>query len=88
MNESEERQQVSLPSTGCDPIWDSETAAGYLQIHPRTLTRMARNREIPGFQIGTHWRFRQSDLVEWMHLKVSSHSKLEPCSRQLERSFV
>lgn len=85
MNRSAERQQVPIQAAGCDPIWDSETAAAYLQIHPRTLTRMARNGEIPGFQIGTHWRFRQSDLDEWMRLKVISHSKLKPC---LERSFV
>lgn len=87
MNGSEE-QQVSIQAAGCEPIWDSETAAAYLQIHPRTLTRMARNGEIPGFQIGTHWRFRASDLDEWMRSKVISNSKLKPCPRQLERSFV
>jgi hypothetical protein len=49
---------------------------------------MTRSGEIPGFQIGTHWRFRASDLDEWMRLKVISNAKLKPCPRQLERSFV
>jgi excisionase family DNA binding protein len=73
---SDEREQLSLPQVHCEPIWDSTTAASYLQIHPRTLIKMARSGEIPAFQIGTHWRFRRSDLDEWMGSKVSSNSKL------------
>jgi excisionase family DNA binding protein len=73
---SDERGHLSLSHAYCEPIWDSTTAASYLQIHPRTLIRMARSGEIPAFQIGTHWRFRRSDLDEWMGSKVSSHSKL------------
>jgi excisionase family DNA binding protein len=40
-----------------------------LRIHPKTLQRMARNREIHGIQVGKLWRFRASDLEAWLHGK-------------------
>src|SRR5947207_2833789 len=60
-----------------EPIWDSTTAARYLRIHPRTLTRMARQGEVPCIQIGRLWRFRRLDLDDWLTSKVSSVSY--PC---------
>ena len=62
-------ESVAQSST---PIWNSIEAAEYLRIHPRTLTRMARNGEIPSIQIGRLWRFRQSDLDAWLTRKVNS----------------
>lgn len=61
---------------GVEPIWDTEQAARYLQIHPRTLTRKAREGDIPGFNIGKHWRFRKRDLDAWIDSKVSCVTKL------------
>jgi excisionase family DNA binding protein len=46
------REYAPQPST---TIWNSIEAAQYLRIHPRTLTRMARNGEIPSIQIGRLW---------------------------------
>ena len=63
------------------PIWNSIEAAEYLRIHPRTLTRMARNGEIPSIQIGRLWRFRQSDLDAWLTRKVNSASLSMPPQR-------
>ncbi len=51
--------------------WTTQEAADFLQIHPRTITRMAKSGELPAFRIGTHWRFRPSDLDDWMRSKVS-----------------
>jgi excisionase family DNA binding protein len=45
-----------------EPLLDSDEAAQLLRIHPKTLQRMARNREIHGIQVGKLWRFRASDL--------------------------
>lgn len=49
-----------------EPLLDSDEAAALLKIHPKTLQRMARRGEIPGIQIGKLWRFRASDLAEWV----------------------
>ena len=52
-----------------EPLLDSGEAAQLLRIHPKTLQRMARNREIHGIQVGKLWRFRASDLEGWLKAK-------------------
>lgn len=50
----------------------SKQAADVLQIHPKTLQRYARRGTIPGIRIGDLWRFRASDLDQWIGEGVSS----------------
>jgi excisionase family DNA binding protein len=45
-----------------EPLLGSDEAAQLLKIHPKTLQRMARQRQIPGIQTGKLWRFRRSEL--------------------------
>ena len=53
-------------------VLNTEEAAALLQIHPKTLQRMARQGTVPAFRIGDLWRFRASDLDEWLRSGVSS----------------
>jgi len=41
-------------------VLNTEEAAALLQIHPKTLQRMAREGTVPAFRIGDLWRFRAS----------------------------
>ena len=61
---------VGLP-TEPDPLLDSEQAARRLKIHPKTLQRYARQGYVHGFQIGTMWRFRSSDIDNWIAQQAS-----------------
>jgi excisionase family DNA binding protein len=54
-----------------DKLLDTQQAASLLGIHAKTLQRLARNGEIPGIQIGKLWRFRTSDLDNWISKKVT-----------------
>jgi excisionase family DNA binding protein len=54
-------------ATDFEPLLDSEQAAGLLRIHPKTLQKMARRGEIHGTHIGKLWRFRASDLDDWLY---------------------
>ena len=63
------RVSVNLPHF--EPLLDSAEAAALLKIHPKTLQKMARNREINGIQIGKLWRFRSSTLNEWLSQKLA-----------------
>ena len=65
-------QPTSTNSPEFEPLLDSEEAAALLKIHPKTLQRMARKREITAIQIGKLWRFRASQLNEWMQSKLAS----------------
>jgi excisionase family DNA binding protein len=49
---------------------DSHQAADLLQIHPKTLQRLARKGEIRAMRIGKLWRFRTSDLDVWVELRL------------------
>jgi excisionase family DNA binding protein len=40
--------------------------AGYLQIHPTTLYKLVRRRQIPAFKIGSDYRFERDAIVRWM----------------------
>jgi excisionase family DNA binding protein len=49
-----------------EPMLNSHQAAALLQIHPKTLQRMARQGRVPAHQIGDLWRFRASELDAWI----------------------
>jgi len=54
-----------------EPVLDSEEAAALLHIHPKTLQRLARNGQIPGFRIGKLWGFRASVLNQWLEGRMA-----------------
>ena len=55
-----------------EPLIDTEEAAALLQIHPKTLQRMARRGDVRGYQLGKLWRFRVSDLVKSVAVELAS----------------
>jgi excisionase family DNA binding protein len=54
-------------------VLNTEEAAALLQVHPKTLQKMAREGTVPAFRIGDFWRFRASALDEWLRSGVSSN---------------
>jgi len=65
-----------------EPYVGAVEAAHFLSIHPRTLTGMARQGDVPAHPLGDGqrrvWRFLLSELDVWMHERV--HSRCRPCS--------
>ena len=57
----------------CEPLIDAKAAAILLNSNPKTVKRMAARREIPAIQIGNRWKFRSSELDEWMRQRLVSH---------------
>jgi excisionase family DNA binding protein len=55
----------------CEALLDSTEAAQLLRIHPKTLQRMARNRQIPAIKIGKLWRYSPSALLQWQQKKLA-----------------
>lgn len=53
-------------------VLNTEEAAALLQIHPKTLQKMAREGTVPAFRIGDLWRFRASALDGWLRSGVCS----------------
>jgi excisionase family DNA binding protein len=70
MSEIHEATPVSLPVPHFERFLNSREAAALLQIHPKTLQRLARKGEIRAMRIGKLWRFRTSDLDSWVDLRL------------------
>ena len=58
--------QSRFPVIEFKPLLDAIEAAALLRIHPKTLQKKARRGEIPGRHPCKYWRFRVSDLNDWL----------------------
>ena len=38
----------------------------YLKLNEKTAYRLASEKKIPGFKVGGSWRFRKSEIDEWI----------------------
>jgi excisionase family DNA binding protein len=65
--------ESEAPAVAFERVLNTEEAAALLQIHPKTLQRMAREGAVPAFRIGDLWRFRASALDEWLRSGVCSN---------------
>jgi excisionase family DNA binding protein len=54
-----------------EPLFDSVEAARLVRIHPKTVVRLARRGQINGVRFGKLWRFKLSDLQQY----VDTHSR-------------
>ena len=61
--------QTPFTITEFEPLLDSTQAVQLLRIHPKTLQKMARRGEIHGTHVGKLWRFRASELNDWLFSK-------------------
>ncbi len=71
-SESFERKPTASERFMPEPLLDSDQAAAIMQIHPKTLQRYARQGIVRGFQLGTMWRFRASEIERWIQERMAS----------------
>lgn len=71
--QASEAASLSQTKSLGEPLVNSLAAACYLNVHPKTLQRMAREGKAPGHRIGKLWRFRISELDEWLRNWVTSN---------------
>ncbi|WP_345427671.1 methylation-associated defense system helix-turn-helix domain-containing protein MAD1 [Halioxenophilus aromaticivorans] len=49
-----------------DQILTVKEVAQYLKVNDRTVYRMAASGKLPGFKVGTSWRFKQTEIEQWI----------------------
>ncbi len=49
-----------------DEIFTLKEVAEYLKLAEKTTYRLAAAGKIPGFKVGGSWRFKKSELEQWM----------------------
>jgi excisionase family DNA binding protein len=62
-----------------DPIMSIDEVASYLDLHPLTVRRLARDGEIPAFKVGRQWRVKRELLDRW--IEESSAKNTRPQSQ-------
>jgi excisionase family DNA binding protein len=68
----------------CEPLIDAERAAELLQLHPKTVKRLAQAGVLPGMKIGRVWRFRESSLDAWMSAQLQCCSHPSPKGESIQ----
>lgn len=61
-----ERTARPIFGPGAQPLLNSDQAARFLGVHPRTLQRMVLRGEITGVRVGKLWRFVPSSIRDWV----------------------
>ncbi len=61
-----------MPSNSESGILTIKEVAEYLKVTERTIYRLAAAKKIPGFKLGGTWRFRRSDLDEWIAASLTN----------------
>lgn len=69
-----------------EPLLNDSEAAEFLGgLHPKTLQRMARKGDIPHYRVGKYYRYRASELNQW--LVLHSHSQINPSASTREETI-
>lgn len=71
-NAASQRKPVANEPFVPEPLLDTDQAAAIMRIHPKTLQRYARQGIVRGFQLGSMWRFRASDIDRWISEQLAS----------------
>lgn len=58
-----------------EPLLTTAAVAKWLGVSTRTLCLWAECQEIPAIKIGRQWRFRESELTNWLDDSESSKAK-------------
>jgi excisionase family DNA binding protein len=43
-----------------------ENLAEYLRVHPSTIYRLLKKKQLPAFKVGRDWRFSRESIEHWL----------------------
>jgi hypothetical protein len=76
-----------ISRTSWEPYVDAGRASAFLAMPRKTLLDLARKGDLPGHPVGRGprktWKFRISELDQWMQTEVNFDQRLRPCSRRI-----
>ena len=63
-------------------FFTAEEVAQYLRLPLSTVYKLVQDKQLPGFKVGKHWRFRRETLQEWITEKEKSSVAPIPVSTE------
>jgi excisionase family DNA binding protein len=63
----------SPPATASrDDIFTIKELSEHLRVHPTTIYRLLRQGRLPGFRVGSNWRFNRAAIEQWERTQASA----------------
>jgi excisionase family DNA binding protein len=62
---------AGIPMASEDEIFTIKELSEHLRVHPTTIYRLLRQGRLPGFRVGSNWRFNRATIEQWEKLQVS-----------------
>ena len=58
-----------------EPVFTVQELASYLRMKPLTIYKHASSGKLPGFKVGSHWRFKRRSIDDWIEKQEKSTFK-------------
>jgi excisionase family DNA binding protein len=55
-----------------------EETAELLKVHPSTIYRLVKKRNLPAFKMGSDWRFNQESIERWIKDGEAAYTTNKP----------
>jgi excisionase family DNA binding protein len=65
ISDSEESKEKGGRSFQMAHVMTLEEVASYLRVHPSTIYRLLKKRQLPAFKVGSDWRFNLESIDRW-----------------------
>jgi excisionase family DNA binding protein len=67
---------AGIPMASEDEIFTIKELSAHLRVHPTTIYRLLRQGRLPGFRVGSNWRFNRTAIEQWEKLQASDPQPL------------
>lgn len=55
-------------------VFTVQELASYLRMRPLTIYKHASGGKLPGFKVGSHWRFKKTTIDQWIQSQEITNS--------------
>lgn len=68
---AEERSSGLKAMVMSEDIFTIKELSEHLRVHPTTIYRLLRQGRLPGFRVGSNWRFNRAAIEQWERLQAA-----------------
>ena len=69
-----------------DQIFTIKELSEHLRVHPTTIYRLLRQGRLPGFRVGSNWRFSREAIEQWERDQAGREAASPPRRRRAARN--
>ena len=70
-------QHATVEGAAMATVLTLEEVASYLRVHPSTIYRLLKKKQLPAFKVGSDWRFNVESIDRWRAEAERGHPSME-----------